>query len=144
MFTDTVQLMCAYSIFFTKVLYNIMSASFTVCMHSYSCFLLQHFLSFLTAAAHLQTCPSVFISASFECWKTYFIPLPWEPAPSLTFGSFSSSPSLPPLCVSALLATESVLYPRAFSVGSHNYWISIFLNMPTFGEFSFSLLWKPR
>lgn len=107
--------MCACSRSFPNVSYNRMSASFTVRMHCYCCFLLQHALSFLAAAAHLQTCPSVFTSASLECWKTHFISGPWEPALTLTFGSI---PSLSPLSshgVSVLLALQSALYPSAFS-----------------------------
>lgn len=104
-----------------------MSASFTVCMHSYICVLLQRFLSFLTA--HLQTCPSVFIFCQAWNVEKHISSLDLESLPRvLTFGSFSSSSSLSSLCISVLLATESVLYPRAF------FWARAITESQTFPE----------
>lgn len=110
--------MCACSTSLPNVSYDRMSASFTGRMHCYSCFLLQRALFFLTAAALLPTCPSVFISAGLECWKTHFISGPWEPALTLNFWLLPSIVvsffSL--LLVSVLFATQAASSLLSFSL----------------------------
>lgn len=99
-----------------------MSASFTVCTHCKSCFLLQHVLSFLTAVALLQIYPPLLISFTLECCWTYFISCSWEPTPSLTLGSFLLSSLLASLSVSLPFKPPWVLEPFQ---GLHNHRINI-------------------